>query len=242
MSDNKRTIIYVTGAYHDEWSIEPSRKHFETAGYDVVSARLATHKPGVTVRDHALVLSGLVHQYRRPDSDITILAWSFGLKVAMRLMETAGANRIIGVAGTVDQSLIAQTRKVAPAALTPLYQGIRQRLARERGKDGLEEISPQEAELAFYHDVSPELSDQATSRLRKQNRLNMKGVSPLQKLPDIDIEYIACSDDRAISYDWQLFVAREVLNKEAHTFDSGHAPHLARPSRFAHDVVEIIEA
>jgi len=82
----------------------------------------------------------------------------------------------------------------------------------------------------FYHDVPPELAEEARRHERDQADLP---PWPLEVWPDVPARYLLCRDDRMFPADWTRRHARERLGIEADEMDGGHYISLSRPRELA---------
>jgi pimeloyl-ACP methyl ester carboxylesterase len=88
-------------------------------------------------------------------------------------------------------------------------------------------------EDVFYHDVPPELAEEAQSKERGQADKVLGEAWPLERLPDVPTRYLLCRDDQMFSADWARRHARERLGIEPDEMDGGHYISLSRPRELA---------
>jgi pimeloyl-ACP methyl ester carboxylesterase len=81
----------------------------------------------------------------------------------------------------------------------------------------------------FYHDVAPELADEARRREREEASKALREPWPLEALPDTPTRYLLCRDDRMFRATWARRHARERLGIEPDEIDGGHYVTLSRP-------------
>jgi pimeloyl-ACP methyl ester carboxylesterase len=81
----------------------------------------------------------------------------------------------------------------------------------------------------FYHDVAPELADEARRREREEASKALREPWPLEAWPDTPTRYLLCRDDRMFRATWARRHARERLAIEPDEIDGGHYVTLSRP-------------
>jgi pimeloyl-ACP methyl ester carboxylesterase len=81
----------------------------------------------------------------------------------------------------------------------------------------------------FYHDVAPELADEARRREREEASKALREPWPLEAWPDTPTRYLLCRDDRMFRATWARRHARERLGIEPDEIDGGHYVTLSRP-------------
>ena len=104
---------------------------------------------------------------------------------------------------------------------------------RIRHDDGSASLDPETARLVYYHDCTDDVAAWAVSNLRPQVWTTGGDVSPLERWPDVESQYILCRDDRALRPEWARRRAREWLGVEPVELDGGHSPMLSRPRELA---------
>jgi pimeloyl-ACP methyl ester carboxylesterase len=85
----------------------------------------------------------------------------------------------------------------------------------------------------FYHDVAPELADEARRREREEASKALREPWPLEAWPDTPTRYLLCRDDRMFPATWARRHARERLGIEPDEIDGGHYVTLSRPLELA---------
>jgi pimeloyl-ACP methyl ester carboxylesterase len=85
----------------------------------------------------------------------------------------------------------------------------------------------------FYHDVAPELADEARRREREEASKALREPWPLEAWPDTPTRYLLCRDDRMFPAAWARRHARERLGIEPDEIDGGHYVTLSRPLELA---------
>jgi pimeloyl-ACP methyl ester carboxylesterase len=93
-------------------------------------------------------------------------------------------------------------------------------------------------EDVFYHDVPPELAEEAKRRERGQADKAMGEPWPLDRWPDVPTKVLLCRGDRMFTPEFQRRVTRERLGIEPDEMDGGHYISISRP----HVLAERLEA
>lgn len=87
--------------------------------------------------------------------------------------------------------------------------------------------NPEAATRLFYHDVDPARVQQALALLLRQSPRGLAGdlvaTAPQIKVPKY---YISCRNDRVISFENQMQLARDAGATVAAELDCGHSPFL----------------
>jgi pimeloyl-ACP methyl ester carboxylesterase len=102
------------------------------------------------------------------------------------------------------------------------------------GSDGVTRWEePEDAIPVYYQDCLPSDAMLAASKLRGQTWRISQEITPLEAWPDIEVQFVACSDDRIVNPAWIARTARERFGIEAEMLQGGHTPMLAQPERLA---------
>ena len=86
---------------------------------------------------------------------------------------------------------------------------------------------------AFYHDVSPELVEEARRRERDEASTALREPWPLAAWPATPTTYLLCRDDRMFAAAWARRHAQERLGIDADEIDGGHYVSISRPRELA---------
>lgn len=85
----------------------------------------------------------------------------------------------------------------------------------------------------FYHDVPPDLAEQAMKRSRDQSDARMGEPWPLDAWPEVPTRFVLCTEDRFFPPDFLRAVARDRLGVEPVEIAAGHCVALSRPADLA---------
>jgi pimeloyl-ACP methyl ester carboxylesterase len=85
----------------------------------------------------------------------------------------------------------------------------------------------------FYHDVTPDLAEQAMGKGRDQSGARMGEVWPLAEWPDTPSRFILCTEDRFFPPDFLRRVVDDRLGIVPEEIAAGHCVALSRPKELA---------
>ncbi len=85
----------------------------------------------------------------------------------------------------------------------------------------------------LFHDCPPAVARDAFRRLRPEQGLLGRELTPLEVWPALPMTYIVCANDRTATPGWARRAARERLGVEPIELPGGHCPMLARPRQLA---------
>ena len=212
----KDALILAHGAFHGPWCWHPTISSLEKQGIRCVAVDL--NRGGLHADRDALQSS--VDALRDEGCRVHAVGHSLGCaSVASIDPETLASISFLAgpidgpnmpdIAGSIDPDLLAKM--------------IRQ-------EDGQAFISRENAMAGFYHACPPELAEWALDRLRPTFIYGGESLDPAiwQVIPTT---YIACTEDRAVTPDYQLATA--ALFPFSSQIDSDHSPMLGKPEELA---------
>jgi pimeloyl-ACP methyl ester carboxylesterase len=88
-------------------------------------------------------------------------------------------------------------------------------------------------EDVFYHDVPPDLADQARRRTRTQSDTPGRSPWPLSAWPDVPVKFVLCAEDRFFPPGFMRRVVTERLGITPDELASGHCAALSHPKELA---------
>jgi pimeloyl-ACP methyl ester carboxylesterase len=150
--------------------------------------------------------------------ELIVVGQSFGGYVAPIVADSAGANRLILVAGMIPQP---------GESADEMWEATGWRMPRG---SGILEL--------FYADVDPGLAAEAMSKGRPPSDSTGAEPWPLAAWPDVPTHFILCRNDRFFPVEWLRPVVRARLGIEPDEIDSGHTPALSHPT----ELVELMES
>jgi pimeloyl-ACP methyl ester carboxylesterase len=148
-------------------------------------------------------------------NDVVVVGQSLGGYVAPIAAERIGAGLIVLVAGMVPSP---------GESAEEMFETTGWRAA------PLEDRSTRNV---FYHDVPPDLADEAMRRGRRQSDTPGREPWPLAAWPDIPTRFVLGRNDRFFPAAWLRQVVVDRLGIVADEIDSGHCPALSRPRELA---------
>jgi len=144
-----------------------------------------------------------------------VVAQSFGGYVAPLVAERVRARLIVLVAGMVPRSGETAEEMFRTTGWAP------------------ERLEDTGTLAVFYHDVPPELAQEALAHGRGQSDTPGLEPWPLPAWPDIETRAIVGRHDRFFPPRWLRTVIDERLGITPDEIDSGHCPALSRPRELA---------
>jgi pimeloyl-ACP methyl ester carboxylesterase len=208
---NMANFAFIHGAGDVGWYWHLVEDELRAAGHDTVAPDLPTEDDTAGLTGYALVVVDAIRDRRDP----IVVAQSFGGYVAPIVAERLDARLIVLVAGMIPSPGESAEEMFTNTAWAP----------------GRQEDSSERA--IFYHDVPPELADEALSRGRGQSDTPGAEPWPLPAWPDILTRFVLCRNDRFFPARWLRPLVRERLGVEPDEIDSGHCPALGHPKELA---------
>ena len=205
------TFAFIHGAGDVGWYWHLVEAELGRLGHDTVAPDLPVEDDTAGLAEYATAVVNAIQDRR----DVVVVAQSFGGYVAPIAAERVGARVIVLVAGMIPSP---------GESAEEMF--ITTRWAPERLDDSSERA-------VFYHDVPPELADEALSRGRRQSDTPGREPWPLDRWPDIPTRFVLCRNDRFFPARWLRPLVRTRLGIEPDEIDSGHCPSLSRPRDLA---------
>jgi len=223
------TFALIHGAYHGGWCWEAVGEELEARGHRFVAPDLPCDDPTAGVAQYAQVV---VDALEGVDEEVSVVGHSMGGLTAAVVASMRPVREVVFLAAVVPEPARAPNAASYPTAMAEEFWA---RVARQHVENGLRSWEPDDAIAIFFHDCDPQVARWASGQLRPQSTAISERPSPLVSLPTVPYRYIACADDRALAFDWQLDVARR-LGVEPVVIGGGHSPFLSHPR----DLVDIL--
>lgn len=147
---------------------------------------------------------------------LVIVAQSFGSFPATMAAARVGADVLVLVAGMVPQS-----------GEAPDDWWAHTRYAESGAPTGLD------TRATFYHDVEPDVADEALRRGREGTLTDLGVPWPLDTRLDVPTRFVLATEDRFFPADWLRGVVRGRLHIEPEEIRAGHCVALSRPRELA---------
>ena len=205
------TFAFIHGAGDVGWYWHLVRAELDRDGHDSVAPDLPIEDDEADLSRYADVVVDAVGERR----DVVVVAQSFGGYTAPIVAERIGTRLIVLVAGMVPSPGELAEEMFANTGWRP------------------ERLEDSSTRSVFYHDVPPDLADEALSRGRRQSDTPGSEPWPLPAWPDIPTRFILCRNDRFFSARWLRPLVRDRLGIDPDEIESGHCPALSRPHALA---------
>ena len=206
------TFAFIHGAGDVGWYWHLVEAELRRRGHDTVAPDLPVEDDTAGLSRYADVVVDAIGDRH----DVVVVAQSFGGYVAPIVAERTKARLIVLV-----------------AAMVPLPGESAEEMFRVTGWQP-ESGDDSSTRAIFYHDVPPELAEEAMSRGRRQSDTPGSEPWPLAAWPDIPTQFIVCRNDRFFPARWLRGIVRDRLGIAPDETDSGHCPALSRPVELAH--------
>jgi pimeloyl-ACP methyl ester carboxylesterase len=199
------------------WYWHLVERELRARGHQTCAPDLPIDDDDATLGDHAEVVLDAIAALPGTD-ELIVVGQSFGGYVAPIVADSAGANRLILVAGMIPQP---------GESADEMWEATGWRMPRG---SGILEL--------FYADVDPGLAAEAMSKGRPPSDSTGAEPWPLAAWPDVPTHFILCRNDRFFPVEWLRPVVRARLGIEPDEIDSGHTPALSHPT----ELVELMES
>ena len=100
-------------------------------------------------------------------------------------------------------------------------------------REGRDPEAPFDPRVMFFHDVPPEVAEQALSVDPGQSGTPFGESWPLAAWPEVPTRVLSSRDDRLFPVDFQARVARERLGRTREVLPGGHLVALSQPAELA---------
>jgi pimeloyl-ACP methyl ester carboxylesterase len=223
MTPPSSAFVLVPGAGGDGWYWSRVAPLLRAAGHDVVAVDLPTGDEDAGLREYAEVIVDAIDGRR----DVTLVAQSMGAFSAPLAIGRADVARLLLVAPMIPAPDESPGQWWSATGQSAAWR------ASERAA-GRDPDAPFDEREGFFHDVAPEIVDEAYSRPEpRQADKPFEEPWPLDAWPDVPTRVLLGRLDRLFPYTFMRELARERLGVEADAIDAGHLASLARPEETA---------
>jgi pimeloyl-ACP methyl ester carboxylesterase len=228
------TFCLIHGSWHGKWCFEWLTPYLEAAGHRALAVELPSDRPGTTCSEYAELVAA---ELGEDDDEVILVGHSFGGLTIPLVAALRPVRRLVYLAALIPKPGMSMTEQFESGEEAIVFEG-----GRELNPEGtLSRWSDREAATAaMYHDCTPEDACWAWSKLRPQSRAAQNEVCPLNELPDLPTNYVACRDDRMASTEWGRRTAQARLGTDPLEIDGGHCPFLSRPRELADLLVGLL--
>jgi pimeloyl-ACP methyl ester carboxylesterase len=236
MSTTKTSIIFVAGAWHTEFHIQPIVPYLETYGYRVVPVKLRTsgrHDPPSTVQDTNI----------KQIKDILKAEIDAGYRVCLLGHSVSGQS----VAAAASEFLSAATAEEKSRLVHIIF--IACFLNTARAIEGAQWytidlttmcMTVNSAYESFYNTMSPKAAEPFVAALDSNRRQR-----PLDNIPDlwktqVKGTYFLCKKDKAVPPERQRPEAEE-NGMRLIELDMDHCPFVSRPKELTEELHKVLQ-
>jgi len=222
------TFVLLPGAGGEAWYWHLVARRLRADGHEAISPDLPAADDRAGLREYA----GAAVEAVGDRTELVVVAQSMAAFFAPMLCEQVRVRQLILVAPMIP----------APGESPADWWTISGQTPAQREQDereGRDPDAPFDLMTAFFHDVPPEVVDEAFARGEpRQSDTPFGQPWPLSEWPDVPIRVIACRHDRLFPLDFMRRLARDRLGVEVDVIDTGHLPALSWPQKLA----ELLEA
>ena len=204
------TFAMIHGAGDVGWYWHLVEQELRRRGHDTVAPDLPCQDDSAGLAEYA----GTVIEAIGGRDEVILVAQSFGGFTAPLVADRVPVPSIVQV-----HPLIPVPRERPPDR--PAHTGFDQ-IVRDPGQEDV-----------FYHDVPPDLADQARSRSRGQSDTPGQCPWPLPAWPDVPTRFILCTEDRFFPPAFMRRVVADRLGVIPDEIAAGHCVALSRPKELA---------
>ncbi|MFJ4776256.1 alpha/beta fold hydrolase [Streptomyces sp. NPDC088762] len=216
------TFVLIHGAGDVGWYWHLVEAELRARGHGVVAPDLPGDDDSLTLDDYADAVVDAVGDRH----DLVVVGQSFGAFTAPLVTARRPVASLILVAGMIP----------APGeppdqwwTNTGYGEAVRRQAARDGGLTGSDDPY-----VAFYHDVSRELAEEAMSRERAHPSPAASAQPwPLEAWPTVPTRFVLCTEDRFLPADFLRRLARERLGVVPEEITASHCVALSRPIELA---------
>ncbi len=204
-------FAFIHGAGDVGWYWHLVEAALRERGHDTVAPDLPIEDDGAGLSEYAAAVVDAIGDRR----DVVVVGQSFGGYVAPIVAELIDARLIVLVAGMIPMPGESADAMFGATGWEP------------------ERLEDSSTFAVFYHDVPPDLAEEALRRGRGQSDTPGAEPWPLAAWPDIPVLFVLCEKDRFFPARWLRPLVQERLGIEPDGIESGHCPALSRPQELA---------
>lgn len=232
----KTSIIFVAGAWHTEFHVQPILPYLETYGYRVVPVKLRTsghHDPPPTVEDNIKHIRDIL----KAEIDAGYHVYLLGHSVSGQSV-AAAASEFLATATAEEKS-----RLLHIVFIACFLNAIRATEGAQWYTIDLTtmQVTVESPYESFYNNMTPEAAAPFVAAL-DANRAQM----PPENIPDlwktqVKGTYFLCKNDKAVLPDRQVPEAEE-NGMRIVELDMDHCPFVSQPKDFAEELHKVLQA
>ena len=216
------TYALIPGAGGDPWEWHLLARELEALGHEVVPVKLPAGDESAGWSEYANAVVDAIGERR----DIVLVAQSLAGFTAPLVAERVPVdlivllNAMIPVPGETGNAWWGNTRR--KEAEQVYFAGV-----------GLPPETADDEVAVYFHDVAPEVVEEAANHIPEQSMTPMEQAWPLDSWPDVPTRVLIGRDDRIFPAEFQLRVAKERLGLDGDVIEGGHMVALSRPRQVA---------
>jgi hypothetical protein len=217
------TFALIHGGFHTSRCWEVFATELSRRGHLPLTVDLPVSDPGAGPDDY---VAACVTAFQSSEQPPIVVAHSIAGWTALQLERRIPVTGFIFLASCIIFPPGLYPEEPAPAILTDPKDWTPD----QRGLITLDEAV---ARNAFYHDVPPEVVDDAISWLVPQAASGVAGPEGYIDVPAAPAVYIRCAEDRTVAAPWAEFASRLLTGAAPRVIDTSHSPFLSRPVELA---------
>jgi pimeloyl-ACP methyl ester carboxylesterase len=216
------TFALVPGAGGEPWEWHLLVRELESRGHDAVAVTLPAGDDQAGWREYADAVVSAIDGRR----EVVVVAQSLAGFTAPLVAERVPIdlivllNAMIPLPGETGNAWWSNTRR---------KEAEREYLANV----GLPPETANDEIAVYFHDVAPEIVEEAAAHIPEQSMTPMEQPWPLAAWPDVPTRVLIGRDDRMFPAEFQLRVARERLGIDGDVIEGGHMVALSHPREVA---------
>lgn len=222
------TFAFLHGSGDGGWAWRLVRQALAGRGHLSVAPDLPTDRYGVTWDDCVAAVAAAVGE---EEDDLVVVGHSAGGFLVPLVADRLEARLQVYVAGMVPEP-----------GETPMewfehldwWAAVEEAAAHDGGLTGSQDV-----EVAHFHDVDEELTEDALVHQRRTSDSLGEAPLPIDTWPDLPAAYVVTTQDRFIPPAVQRRAASRIGISRPVEIDSGHCPHLSRPVELAGLLAEL---
>lgn len=216
------TYALIPGAGGDPWDWYLLAQELEARGHDVVAVQLPAGDESAGWNEYADAVVGAIGDRR----DVVLVAQSLAGFTAPLVAERVPVDLIVLLNAMIP--LPAETGN-------EWWANTRQHEAEQDyfASVGLPPETAEDPIAMYFHDVAPEVVEEAANHIPEQTMTPMVQPWPLASWPDVPTRVLIGGDDRLFPAEFQLRVAKERLGLDGDVIDGGHMVALSQPREVA---------
>lgn len=211
--------VFIPGAASDSWYWHLVADELRARGHRTATPDLPCDDDAAGLSEYADAVVAALDDH----ADTVLVAHSFGGFTAPLVCERAPIRQLVLLSAMIPRPGEAPGDWWANTG----YPQARQE------QDELDGRRPDDEDALFFHDVAPELAEQARAHSRGQSATPMSAPWPLSAWPTTPTTFLLCRQDRFFPATFMRRVVADRLGIVPEEIDGGHMVALSRPRELA---------